>query len=105
MWEIIRNSIVVLSVLGGLFFFFVGTVGLIRMPDVFSRMHATTKCDTLGAGLIFVGLMVWQGLSFLSLNIFIILVFVWLTNPTAAHYIASNEYDEMMASKKESEAS
>ncbi len=100
MLEIIRNIVVILFVLGGVFFFLVGSIGLIRMPDVFSRMHATTKCDTLGAGLIFVGIIIWQGIGFLALNIFIILVFVWLTNPTAAHYIASNEYDEMQALKQ-----
>lgn len=76
----------------GTFFFFVGVVGLIRMPDVFSRMHATTKCDTMGAGLIYFGLIIWQGVTFTTLNIVLILVFIWITNPTAAHYIAKSAY-------------
>ena len=47
--EVTQITIIALLTLGGLFFFFVGTVGIIRMPDVFCRMHATTKCDTFGA--------------------------------------------------------
>lgn len=89
---LIKEIIVLIFLIGGLFFYFVGVLGLIRMPDVFCRMHATTKCDTMGAGLIFIGLIIWQGTTFVSLNILIILLFIWLTNPTAAHYIAKSEY-------------
>lgn len=85
----ILSSIFIIS---GTFFSFVGVVGLIRMPDVFSRMHATTKCDTMGAGLIYFGLIIWQGMTFTTLNIVLILVFIWITNPTAAHYIAKSAY-------------
>ncbi len=62
--EIIFDVIVICLFVSGTFFFFVGVVGLIRMPDVFTRMHATTKCDTMGAGLIFLGLIIWSGMSF-----------------------------------------
>ena len=77
-----------ISILGGLFFFLVGTVGLIRLPDAFTRMHATTKADTLGAGLILLGLILISGFSLTSLKLLIILVFIWITNPTSAHIIA-----------------
>lgn len=77
----------------GLFFFLVGVLGLLRMPDVFSRIHTTTKGDTLGVGLVIVGLMVLSGLSVLTLKLFITLVLVWLTTPTAAHLIAKSEYE------------
>ena len=90
--EWIRDITVLLFLLGGVFFYLVGVIGLIRLPDVFCRMHATTKCDTMGAGLIFIGLIIWQGTTFVSLNILIVLIFIWLTNPTAAHYIAKSEY-------------
>lgn len=93
--EIILNILILICLVSGLFFFFVGVVGLIRMPDVFTRMHATTKCDTMGAGLIFLGLIIWQGMSFVSLNILLILIFVWLTNPTAAHAIAKSAYKRL----------
>ncbi len=89
---ILYQSLILLFLASGLFFFFVGVVGLIRMPNVFTRMHATTKCDTMGAGLVFIGLILWQGFSFISLTILLILLFIWLTNPTAAHAIAKTAY-------------
>ncbi len=100
MWEIIQSIIVIICLASGLFFIFVGVVGLIRMPDVFSRMHATTKCDTMGAGLIFLGLIIWQGFSFVSLNILLILIFIWITNPTAAHAIAKSAYYRLNKEKE-----
>jgi multicomponent Na+:H+ antiporter subunit G len=91
-FEILIQIIIIFFLVGGLFFYAVGVIGLIRMPDVFTRMHATTKCDTMGAGMIFIALIIWQGMSFISLNILVILIFIWLTNPTAAHYIAKSAY-------------
>lgn len=76
----------------GSFFFLVGTIGLIRMPDVYSKMHATTKCDTLGAGFIMAGLMLLTGFSGVTIKLLLIIVFIWLTNPTAAHIIAKANY-------------
>ena len=55
---------------------------------VLTRMHATTKCDTLGAGLIVVGVVLYLGFTLASLKALLILAFIWLTNPTAAHIIA-----------------
>ncbi len=72
----------------GVFFLFTGTLGLIRMPDVFTRMHATTKCDTLGIGLVLAGFMLraggWQNM----VKLVLILLFMWLTSPTVAHLVA-----------------
>jgi len=101
--EIIQFIFVVIFLISGLFFFFVGVLGLVRMPDVFTRMHATTKCDTMGAGLIFIALIIWQGFSFISLNILLILIFVWLTNPTAAHAIAKSSYQRLETGISEGE--
>lgn len=87
------NGLVIVLLIGGSFFFLVGTIGLIRLPDAFTRMHATTKCDTLGAGMILVSLMIYQGFHMISLKLFIVLLFIWLTNPTAAHIIAKAAYN------------
>ena len=86
--SILRDLLSLTFMVGGLFFFFVGTVGLIRLPDVLTRMHATTKCDTLGAGLIVVGVVLYLGFTLASLKALLMLAFIWLTNPTAAHIIA-----------------
>ncbi len=79
-------------ILGGLFFFLVGTVGIIRFPDVLSRIHAAAKCDTLGALLCLIGLIVFNGFNITSLKMLLVLIFIWVTNPTAAHLIGKVEY-------------
>lgn len=89
---IVATALGALFLSAGLFFFAAGTLGLIRFPDVLTRMHATTKCDTLGAGLVLVGLMFFPGGLYLRLKLALVIVFLWLTNPTAAHYMARAVY-------------
>ncbi len=89
----LQNGLIILFLFGGSFFFMVGTVGLVRLPEAFSRMHATTKCDTLGAGLILVALMIHAGIQIITVKLFVILVFIWITNPTAAHIISKAAYN------------
>jgi len=72
----------------GLVFIFFGTLGIIRFPDIYTRLQTSSKCDAAGAVALFVGLMVREGLDSLSLRILIILVFLLLTNPVASHAIA-----------------
>lgn len=83
------GSIVFLA--GGLFFLFVGTVGLLRLPDVYCRLHATTKCDTLGAGLVLLSLVLQSSLA-AAVKLGLIILFILITNPTAAHVIARAAY-------------
>lgn len=78
----------------GLFFFLIGSIGLIRLPDAISRLHATTKADTLGAGFILLAFVLREGISFISVKIILIIVFVWLTNPTGAHLIGKIAYEK-----------
>ncbi|WP_053954921.1 monovalent cation/H(+) antiporter subunit G [Inediibacterium massiliense] len=74
--------------LGGLFFFVVGTIGILRFPDLFTRLHSAAKCDTLGAVLCLLALMVYNGFHFTSIKLFLIIIFLWITNPTATHLIS-----------------
>ncbi len=76
----------------GVFFFIVGTIGLLRLPDVYTRMHATTKCDTLGASAILIGLALYSGDFFTSMKMVLIIGFMVLANPTAAHDITKAAY-------------
>lgn len=55
--NIILNAFTVLAVAVGAFFFLAGTVGLLRFPDTITRLHALTKADNLGLGLIILGLL------------------------------------------------
>lgn len=76
----------------GAFFFLVGTLGILRLPDFYSRTHAATKCDTLGAGSILVALAVYTGLESDAFKILAIAAFVLLTSPTAGHALARAAY-------------
>ena len=67
----------------GLFFFFAGTIGLLRFPDVYTRMHATGKCDSLGAQLMLIGIAIADGWNLVSVKIILIFAFLMLANPTA----------------------
>ncbi|MEA3453957.1 MAG: monovalent cation/H(+) antiporter subunit G [Candidatus Caldatribacteriota bacterium] len=72
----------------GLVFMFFGTLGIIRFPDIYTRLQTSSKCDAAGAVALLVGLMVREGLNSFSLRILIILIFLLLTNPVATHAIA-----------------
>ena len=69
----------------GSLFLLIGTIGLIRLPDFFTRMHAAGLIDTLGAGFILAGLMVEAGWSLNLPKLLMILVFLLFTNPTSSH--------------------
>lgn len=78
---------VVCLALGG-FFFVVGAIGLNRMPDVFTRMHATSVSDTLGVGLMVVGMCLQAGLSLVTVKLIFILAVVLFTGAVATHALA-----------------
>jgi multicomponent Na+:H+ antiporter subunit G len=66
----------------------IGGIGLIRLPDVFARMHAGGVIDTLGLGAIMAGLMIQGGFSIVTIKLALIVIFVQLTSPTATHALA-----------------
>lgn len=74
--------------LGAFFFFLAATVGLLRFPDFFCRLHATGKGDTMAVLLSLVGLSIYEGLSLTSLKLIFIAVFMFLAQPTATHAIS-----------------
>ena len=80
--------VAVIFIVAGAFFFFTATLGLLRFPDFYTRMHATGKGDTLGSLLILFGLALYNGISLTSLKIILIAVFIFITSPTATHSIA-----------------
>jgi multicomponent Na+:H+ antiporter subunit G len=81
-------------IIAGVFFFGTATLGLLRFPDVYTRMHATGKGDTMGALLCLVGLALYNlhhGFSLeavlVSIKLIFIAVFIFIANPTATHAI------------------
>ena len=76
-----------LMVLGVLFDLF-GCVGLVRLPDVYNRIQASTKCVVLGTTLILLGAMVWLGSAPVIIKGLMCIIFVLITSSTAAHALA-----------------
>ncbi len=71
----------------GLFFVFLGMVGLMRMPDVYNRLHTTTKIGTLGAFGVMISLFVRVGFEPIGIKALTLGLFLMLTAPIAAHMI------------------
>ena len=87
-FELIRQWLGSGLVLVGGIFMIIGAVGLIRLPDVFTRMHGSSVSDTLGGGLILVGLIIIAGLSLTSAKLVFLILFFGLMSPVATHAIA-----------------
>ena len=84
--------VVAAMLLTGGFFLFVASLGILRLPDVFIRMHASTKAGTLGAGLVFTAVAAYFGdMVTVSLSALTV-VFLLVTAPVAAHAIARAAY-------------
>ncbi len=77
-----------LLLIGGGFFILTGSVGLLRMPDFYSRTHPGGIVDTMGTGMTIAGLMLQGGLTLVTVKLALILVFMLLTGPTATHALA-----------------
>ncbi len=76
------------ALVGGALFFFAGTIGLLRFPDVYTRLHAITKADNLGLGLVVLGLS-WQAESWLAVaQLVVIWGLVLAASTTCCHLIA-----------------
>ncbi len=78
----------ILLTLGGAFVF-IGGVGALRMPNLYTRIHAASLTDTMGAVLVITGIMVQAGASLATVKLAAILLFLLLTSPTASNALAS----------------
>ena len=74
-------------VLGGVFCI-VGAIGLVRMPDFYTRMHAASVTETLGAGLILLGLMLQAGFTLVTVKLLMLGLLILFVSPTATHALA-----------------
>jgi multicomponent Na+:H+ antiporter subunit G len=75
--------------LAGGAFVFIGGVGALRMPDLYTRMHAASLTDTLGTLLILLGLILQAGIALSTVKVLTIMLFLLLTAPTAAYALAN----------------
>lgn len=74
--------------LAGGVFCVVGAVGLLRMPDFYTRMHAASVIETLGAGLILLGLLLQAGLTLVAVKLLMVGLLIFFASPTATHALA-----------------
>lgn len=79
------NTLALIFIVIGLFFMVVGAVGLIRLPDFYTRAHAGGKCDTLGVGMMLIGFILYEGMSLVAVKLLLLVIFTYITLPTAIH--------------------
>lgn len=92
LWEAIRPWVSGLTIAAGCFIILVAAIGVVRFPDFYSRMHPAGKADTLGQGLVLIGMILYEGFTFVGLKLFLIIIFIFIANPTATHAIAKAAY-------------
>ena len=86
--EMVLDVLSWISIVGGLFFMLVGTVGVLRMPDVYTRLHAAGMTDTMGAGLLLLGMGFQAGISLITVRLVIVYAFLLFTSPIGTHALA-----------------
>jgi len=82
------NTLSSILILAGVVFYLAGSIGLLRLPDLYSRLHALTKADNLGLGLLMAGLALHSQDLFVMLKLLLIWLAVLAASATSAHLIA-----------------
>ncbi|MGB1356432.1 MAG: monovalent cation/H(+) antiporter subunit G [Candidatus Puniceispirillaceae bacterium] len=77
-----------LSIAAGVIALLVGSLGLIRLPDLYSRTHAVGMMDTAGVGFIILGLIIHEGFTLVSVKLALVGIFLFFTSPIATHAVA-----------------
>ena len=75
--------------LAGGAFSIIGGIGILRLPDVYTRLHGAGITDTMGAGLILLGLMVHEGFTLITAKLVLIFIFLMMTSPVSSHALAN----------------
>lgn len=86
--------VVLLLLIGCIFFTLVGVIGLYRLPDVYTRAHAVAKADTLGAGFAVLAVGVTFGAEVTLLKAGLLLAIIFVANPTAIHLLVRSAYSQ-----------
>lgn len=97
-----REVIGMAFILVGIMFDFFGVLGLVRLPDVYNRLQAATKCVTFGSAGILFGVFIIQGFNNFGFKVLIGIVFIFLTSPVSAHAISRAAHRSKIPLAKES---
>lgn len=96
--EGLGNILVWAFLVGGGLFSLIGGLGVLRMPDFYTRTHAASLTDTMGATLILLGLAIFntleRGFDLVTVKLVIVFLFLYLTSPTAAHALVKAAYSK-----------
>ena len=84
----IRFIIAATLIISGLIIFVISAIGNFRYAYILNRMQVSANADTLATSLIVLGLIVCSGFTLMSLKLIIMLVFLWIANPVASHFLA-----------------
>ena len=84
---IVRNILTVVFLVAGFMLMAVSAIGVLRLPDFFSRLHASSIGETLGIVLAGIGFMIYEGVDLVSLKILMIIAALFLVNPVGTHLI------------------
>lgn len=88
MLDIVADIASWVLIAGGVFFLVTGAIGLLRMPDVYTRMHGASLIDSLGSLLLILGLMIQAGPTLIAAKLALIYVLIFFTTPVASHAVA-----------------
>ena len=78
----------------GILALLIGSIGLVRLPDIYSRMHAVGMMDTAGIGFLILGMMLHAGLTLVTVKLVFIGIFLFFTSPIAGHAVAQAAYKD-----------
>ena len=84
----ITDILCIVFVITGIVFMLMGSIGILRLPDFYSRSHATSKSDTLGILFVISGLVIYEGLTLSAIKLVLIILFIALANPIGTHALA-----------------
>lgn len=88
MFDTLLTSLGWVCILSGAFFIFTGSLGMLRLPDFYARLHPAGITDSFGAPLLLIGLALLEGMSLFSLKIILLTIFLIITCPTTTHITA-----------------
>ena len=91
-WHIIVTILSGFFIACGVVALLIGSLGLLRLPDVYCRIHAVGMIDTAGASFIIFGMIIYEGFTLVSVKLVLIGIFLFFTSPIATHAVAQVAY-------------
>ena len=89
MIDYLVNIASIVSLIVGIIFIFIGSIGILRLPDVFSRIHAAGMIDTAGSAFVILGMILQSGFSLITAKLVFIGIFIFFTSPITGHVTAN----------------